>query len=167
MADPLQITKSTERAALFIAANLIIQIYFWIDFLFFINQRGGTAIPVEIGISVVLALVAIYYTVIVAREADRFGWLLAAFLIFSFSLVLSNFAQLYWHLGTAGNFTTKIAFSKLDAIYFSLGIISTAGTGDISPTSQLARGVVTAQMAVDLLLILVAAALVVARLAER
>jgi hypothetical protein len=43
--------------------------------------------------------------------------------------------------------------SKLDALYFAMTVFSTVGFGDISPRSDLARTVVTAQIVIDLLLL--------------
>jgi uncharacterized membrane protein len=39
----------------------------------------------------------------------------------------------------------------LDALYFAVTVFATVGFGDIAAHSQLARGVVTAQMIVDFL----------------
>ena len=75
------------------------------------------------------------------------------------------FSVIYWTYGTSGNFSTRL--THLDAIYFTMGTLSTAGTGSIAPVSQLARGLQTLQMLLDLGFLLVAVTLVVGRLAAR
>jgi hypothetical protein len=87
------------------------------------------------------------------------------FLQFTFSALVSNFSLLYWNYGTTANFSQSL--SHLDAIYFTVGTLSTAGTGNIVPTSQLGRGLQTAQMIIDIFFLVVAVSLVLARLASR
>lgn len=79
------------------------------------------------------------------------------------SLVINMFALFYWTAGSMANFTQQ--FTRLDAVYFTVGTLSTAGTGNIAATSELARGVQTAQMVLDMVLLVVAAGLLVTRLA--
>ena len=76
---------------------------------------------------------------------------------------VSMFSVIYWTYGTSANFSSRL--THLDAIYFTMGTLSTAGTGNIVPVSQLARGLQTLQMLLDLGFLLVAVTLVVGRLA--
>ena len=64
------------------------------------------------------------------------------------------FSVIYWTYGTSGNFSSRL--THLDAIYFTMGTLSTAGTGNIVSVSQLARGLQTLQMLLDLGFLLVA-----------
>ena len=54
-------------------------------------------------------------------------------------------------LGT-GNFSQE-DLSRTDALYFTVTVFSTVGFGDISPTSESARLVVSGQMILDLFIL--------------
>jgi len=84
-------------------------------------------------------------------------------LVFYLLTFVSMFSLIYWTYGTSHNFSTQL--THLDAIYFTIGTLSTAGTGNIVPVSELARGLQTLQMLLDLGFLLVAVTLVVGRLA--
>ena len=45
------------------------------------------------------------------------------------------------------------ALSRTDSLYFTVTVFATVGFGDISPASQMARLVVTAQMILDLIVL--------------
>jgi voltage-gated potassium channel len=64
------------------------------------------------------------------------------------------FASAYFVMARASpaNFSTH-QLTRTDALYFTVTIFSTVGFGDITPTSQSARLVVTAQMILDLLVL--------------
>jgi bacteriorhodopsin len=67
--------------------------------------------------------------------------------------------------GTTSNFSVQL--SHLDAIYFSVGTLTTAGTGNIVATSEIARGIQTIQMILDLILVVFAVTLVLSALSSR
>jgi hypothetical protein len=69
----------------------------------------------------------------------------------------------YWHIGTAKNFGQSL--THLDATYFTVGTLTTTGTGTISPQSQSARLLVTVQYAVDLVFLAVVLSVFAGRLA--
>ena len=54
----------------------------------------------------------------------------------------------------------------IDAIYFAIGTLTTAGTGNISATSETARGIQTMQMILGLVLITFAVTIVIGRLSS-
>jgi voltage-gated potassium channel len=83
----------------------------------------------------------------------------------AFSVLVAEFAFLYFTYGSMANFSTNL--SRLDAIYFAIGTLSTAGTGNIAATSEVARGIQTVQMVLDLVLIVFAVTLVLAALSNR
>jgi hypothetical protein len=76
-----------------------------------------------------------------------------------------DFSFLYWSRGTRVNFSLPL--SHLDAVYFTVGTLATAGTGNISATSEWSRGVQTAQMFVNMAFVLFGLAFLVSRLATK
>jgi predicted membrane channel-forming protein YqfA (hemolysin III family) len=88
-----------------------------------------------------------------------------AYLVYGFSALICLFSQLYWGYGTAGNFSIRL--SRGDALYFAIGTLTTAGTGNISATSGIAREIQALQMMLDLALLGFAVALAISRLASQ
>jgi Ion channel len=89
----------------------------------------------------------------------------ALMLLFGFALLVGNFSILYWNYGTTGNFTEHL--TRLDAVYFAIGTLTTAGTGNVSAVSQLARGLQALQMALDIGFLVFVVALAVAEIFSR
>ena len=79
------------------------------------------------------------------RAAEALGIIVAVFLV--------AFSALYLALSheTPGTFTEHLSHAK--ALYFTITIFSTVGFGDITPRTDAARLVVSAQMLLDLALI--------------
>ncbi|WP_329209484.1 potassium channel family protein [Streptomyces sp. NBC_00683] len=75
----------------------------------------------------------------------------------SLPLFLLLYAAAYYLLQRSEPESFGGSLSRTDALYFTLTVFSTVGFGDISPHSQLARVLTMGQMALDLLLIGVAA----------
>jgi hypothetical protein len=99
---------------------------------------------------------------IVLTRLRRFRPVVTAFvLIYGFALLLELFSSEYWSYGTTRNFTRPL--SHLDAFYFALGTLTTAGTGNISATSETSRGIQALQMGLDLIFIGFVVTLVVTR----
>ena len=69
-------------------------------------------------------------------------------------LFLILFASTYFMMSTFGtrNFSQE-NLSRTDALYFTVTVFSTVGFGDISPTSEVARLVVSGQMILDLFIL--------------
>jgi hypothetical protein len=86
-------------------------------------------------------------------------------LLNTFCLTTANFGALYWHYGTTRNF--NVTMSRVDSIYFALGTLTTAGTGNIAPVSQLARSLVSMQMVLDFILVAGGVSLAIAMLGEK
>jgi Ion channel len=89
-------------------------------------------------------------------------WVLGIGFLATFSTIVTAFSVFYWQLGYPPNF--NIELSILDAVYFAVGTLSTAGTGNIVATSEAVRAIQTVQMIVDFGLILLVAGIFVARL---
>ena len=79
------------------------------------------------------------------RAAEALGIIVAVFLV--------AFSAIYLSLSheTPSTFTQQLSHAK--ALYFTITIFSTVGFGDITPTTDAARLVVSAQMLLDLALI--------------
>jgi hypothetical protein len=78
------------------------------------------------------------------------------------SQLVVNFSYLYWSHGSVANFTKSL--SHLDAIYFTIGTLTTSGTGNIAAVSETTRGFQALQNLLDVGLVLLAIGLFVARL---
>ncbi len=71
-------------------------------------------------------------------------------LIVALSAFIVVFAYVYLSLATRNPESLPGLNTHLDGLYFTVTMLSTVGFGDIAPTSQLARGVATAQMVFNL-----------------
>ena len=153
------ISDSDRRRALQISLMLglvVPQIFYWITFFSLQRSqgRGGQAIAISIVIASIVLLLSTRDTI--------FGITVA--LIYTFSSLIYLFSILYWGYGSATNFSIQL--TRLDAIYFAIGTLTTAGTGNISATSDLARGLQALQMGLDFMIVVFAVALVTPRLIQ-
>jgi multisubunit Na+/H+ antiporter MnhC subunit len=85
-------------------------------------------------------------------------------LIFGVSFINYAFALTYYTAGTSQNFGKPL--THIDALYFELTTFTTVGYGDIAARSQLARGLVSIQLAVDIVFVLGIVTIVLARLTQ-
>ena len=131
---------------------------YWADF--FDAQRS----QFKNGSQGVMVDVAIVASAIGLLILARYALSILLAILYSFAALVGVFSQLYWGYGTSSNFSTQL--TRLDAIYFAIGTLTTAGTGNINATSEFARGLQTIQMMLDLALIVFAVALVMPRLIE-
>jgi Ion channel len=144
-----------------VVAVILAQGALWFN-LFVFNQ--GTFTGFYVIIPSVITIIGITYVLI---SITRFGSMpeMALMVLLGFSSLVGNFSIIYWSYGTTGNFTEHL--TRLDAIYFAVGTLTTAGTGNISAVSQLARGLQGLQMALDIGFIVFAVALAVAEISAR
>jgi hypothetical protein len=107
----------------------------WVSWLPFHRQTATAwlALPAAVLVLSVFSL----QTLVLARRHTAPPIGVAVMLSGLLSSCLGLFAGLYWSIGTRANFTHSL--TRLDAIYFAVGTLSTAGTGTISATSQTAR----------------------------
>jgi len=87
--------------------------------------------------------------------------LTAIALSYCFSLILQLFSYIYWANGAGNNFS--VTLTHLDSFYLALGTFTTAGTGNIAPLTEAARGFQTLQMGLDFILIGLVVGLVMTR----
>jgi len=76
---------------------------------------------------------------------------LCGFVVYVVLAVLQVFAIAYYGIGTRSNWNMRL--SHLDAVLVSVGTLTTAGTGGITPKSELARGLLVSQMVADFVVV--------------
>lgn len=137
-----------------------LQVAAWVGFLFSPTRSNElfsfsiiVAFTISIGVTYLAALTALTRTV-----SNR---LVVVLIVNAFLYILVEFATLYWRIGTPGNFNTEL--SRIDAVYFTLGTLTTAGTGPLAPTSGIARLIVSGQMVLDMVFVAGAVTMAVTR----
>jgi hypothetical protein len=108
---------------------------------------------------------SIYYTTRVSLLKRATTWHQVTLLADCLILIVVYFASIYSLIRANGNF--NIPLSRVDAIYFSLGMLTTAGTGNIVPQSDLARGMVSIQMVFDFIFVAITVVIAITNLSER
>jgi hypothetical protein len=123
---------------------------------FVLPLKGLDHLPLGVGLGV--AITALFgvtaWQVAAISRADLPGVRAIEALAVTVPLFLLLFAASYVMLSRDDptNFTTG-PLTRIDALYFTVTVFATVGFGDVAATSQLARGLVTVQMMLDLLII--------------
>jgi DNA-binding transcriptional regulator YhcF (GntR family) len=143
-----------QTAGVFSFAGM--QPYLWLSF--FSSRRDAFTGSGMVVVSILLVVSAIGILLVAGDSAP--ATLLG--LVYTLSALTYLFSTLYWGYGEAPNFSTSL--TRLDSIYFSVGTLTTAGTGNISATSELSRGLQTAQMILGFVLVVFVVAIVIPRL---
>lgn len=166
--DPEQMWQLGRKIQIRATIGLVIsQIIAWLAYFYLIKQGSGSSFSVVvIAYTVFMAFWAVWWVIPIARGARGVTIALVASLINAFLYLVVTFAGLYYHFGTSSNFSKPLV-TRVDALYFTLGTLTTAGTGNIAPVSQLSRGLTSLQMVIDLVYITIAVAIAVTRLTER
>jgi hypothetical protein len=113
---------------------------------------------------VAVACVAVVFTAVVVvlfREDPIWSFLSAAATL---AMLGALFAYLYYLMGTGGNW--KHSLSHTDALFVSVGTLTTAGSPGVEPQTELARRFMTIQMALDLVFVLFPLGIAVALMAS-
>jgi len=84
--------------------------------------------------------------------------------IFFASVLVYTFATLYYEWGLRINWGRSL--SHVDALFIALGTLTTAGTGELHASSELARCLVLIRMVVDILMFTGIMAVVTGRIAS-
>jgi hypothetical protein len=132
-----------------------------------IDSPGALTVAATVISALYLTAQATYATIYAAgrRDNDRMYWLTVTIMVtYTFLLIAMQFATIYWIIGTTENFSVEL--SHWGAIYFALGTLTTAGTGTIAPTSDLARAIVSDQMILDFVFVGIALTLAITRWSE-
>jgi voltage-gated potassium channel len=145
----IEISPFERRIALLRALTTMIVTFFAIIGIYYvvpINVREFVAASVVLVISAVVAFLAILAWQV--REIFRAkipGLRAVQAVVVAVPLFLTGYAALYVNLSEAqGGFTEEM--TRTSALYFSVVVFSSVGFGDIAPTSDLNRLVVTSQM---------------------
>ena len=88
-------------------------------------------------------------------------------LVFLVVVVVPMFALGFFALNDADPDQFASLDTKTDALYFALSTLATVGFGDVHATGQLARGLVTLQIAFNLVIVATAASLLTAQIRAR
>jgi hypothetical protein len=109
-------------------------------------------LTLAVGLVILLAVTAWQLRAIVRAKYPAVRAVVA--LAVTVPLFVLLFASVYFVMAQASpaNFGTH-QLTRTDALYFTVTVFSTVGFGDITPVSQSARLVVTAQMILDLLVL--------------
>jgi Ca2+/Na+ antiporter len=147
------------------AAELVIGIGLaglaWVQILTAHSRHSDSGVWFSVGFGVVVSAIMLAL-LLRATQAERISrWGLAVLSTYALMATVFVFASLYWYNGEPPNFNQPL--THLDAIYFALGTLSTAGTGSLNATTEVTRAIQSVQMVVDLVLVLVAITMAVAR----
>ena len=114
--------------------------------------RLSSVLRVAVGATVFVVLVVWEIRRIISSEFPGIRAIEA--LAATVPLFLILFASMYFMMSTFGTGTfSQEDLSRTDALYFTVTVFSTVGFGDISPTSESARLVVSGQMILDLFIL--------------
>ncbi|WTW93420.1 potassium channel family protein [Streptomycetaceae bacterium NBC_01309] len=125
---------------------------------------AGTVVALCGGLAAVMLLLSWQVRMIMSSPRPQLRAVEAVATVLPLFLLL--FAAVYYLLGHSSSDSFSEPLSRSDALYFTVTVFTTVGFGDISPRSEPARLLVTGQMAIDLVLIGVAAKLLVGAVQE-
>jgi hypothetical protein len=153
--------RASARRALHLSFGLILaQIFIWESFFRQTRRPSGTSLDIVSLLAAVGAISLIFIGV-------RIRWtFLELFTIVgnAFAVLLLSFATFYWNNGSTANF--NLTLTRVDSVYFAMGTLSTAGTGNIAAISESARVAQVWQMVLGLILVLFAAGIAISRLSS-
>jgi hypothetical protein len=160
---PLRESRINRPGIFFAWFSYPLQLIGWLVALFSIGRKYGIVFNPAWMLAVYITLRA----VLVAKRGP-ISYLTKGVIIWRignwFMMVVVLFAINYWDIGTAANFGAQL--SKMDALYFSLGTMTTAGTGTIAPVSALARSLVSGQMILEFVFVSVAVTIAITSWSE-
>jgi hypothetical protein len=95
----------------------------------------------------------VLFTFSLPKMAERSRSFTRAFgaFVLAMSLLVALFSTIYYTHGTTRNWSKPL--SHIDAVYVTVGTLTTAGTSGVAAESRFAHGVLTSQMVLDLVVI--------------
>ena len=139
------------------------QVGVWLAFL--LSSRRGPLSVVAIAVTLVAIAFASLRVVASALHPTRSVWVVLYLAVHALSVLVADFAFIYWRSGTRANWGMPL--SHIDALFLTIGTLTTAGTGGIGPHTEWARGMLTLQMTVDIVCVTLITGLVISRLSSR
>lgn len=118
-----------------------------------IGSRLDLTIVVQLAMALLALLAVVAWEIRAILHSTEPGLRGIEAVVIALPLLLLPFATAYVELGNADSAAFTEPLSRLDAVYFTVTVFATVGFGDIAARSNVARVVVTGQMAVDLVLI--------------
>jgi len=170
-ASPLQLTGiphshiPTRKIVLTALTALVpLALYFVIP----LDDRIGKVLAVGLVIASAAALLplSIHQARLVLKSASPL-FDAARCIVSGLVFLVTAYSVSYYVLGTGYDNQIKGIDTKLDALYFTVTVLATVGFGDITATGQVGRGLVTAQMLINLAVLAVALRVVSWALKER
>lgn len=142
------IAAVTLRAVL--TAAVLVALYYIVP----IGERMRLSAGVRLLVATVVFVAIVVWQIRTILDSPNPAFRAVQVLALAVPLFLILFAAIYFELSVeaSANFSQE-SLTRTDALYLSITIFSTVGFGDITPTSQVARAVVSAQMILDLLII--------------
>jgi hypothetical protein len=137
------------------------QVGVWVAFL--LSSRRGPLSVVAVVVTLVAIGFASFRVVASALHPTRSLLVVLYLAMHALSVLVADFAFIYWRSGTRANWGMPL--SHLDALFLTIGTLTTAGTG--APHTEWARGMLTLQMAVDVVCVTLITGLVISRVSSR
>jgi UDP-N-acetylmuramyl pentapeptide phosphotransferase/UDP-N-acetylglucosamine-1-phosphate transferase len=155
--DPAErLSRKTRRRAVmasFVRSVSVTGVVFVLYFTLPFDEKSAFSTGVALLIGLVVVAVMIVWQ---ARAITRSPFPLVRALeglCTSFPIVVVLFATTYFVTGEHDPSSFSEPMTRIDSLYFTMTVFATVGFGDITPVSEGARGMVTLQMVVDLVLI--------------
>ena len=149
--DPRDRTRVVVRSLLTITVLWVVLfgVYFYERFIDL--SHTGPVLELVIGVILIVVVLVFQYRKITSARYPMVRAIEAVCTIIPFFLVIFSMIYLSMPIAAADNFSVHLDHIK--ALYFTVTTFSTVGFGDITPTTDIARLVVSVQMLLDLVLI--------------
>jgi voltage-gated potassium channel len=118
-----------------------------------IGQRPDGSIAVQLGVALLVLVVVLGWQIHSVTRSPYPTLRGVETVCVSVPLLVLSFAATYFGLAQAHQSSFTESLSRVDGVYFAVTVLATVGFGDIAPTSETARLLVTLQMIVDLVLV--------------
>jgi hypothetical protein len=128
------------------------------------NDRGAAA---RLAVSVLVLVVVLTWQIVAVARSPYPAVRAIEAVAFTFPLLIFLFASTYYGMEQAVGGSFSEGLSRIDAVYLTVTIFATVGFGDIVPTTEASRIVVTVQMVVNMALIGVVAKVLLGTVQQR